>query len=75
MNLHRVTLKGMTSSSLSTAYGNPYVLAEDPTEALKKVQDYVNKHNLGFSHDRVLDKIELLAESGSYPSCNIQLYL
>lgn len=75
MNLYRVTLKGMTSAALGTAYGAPYVLAKDPTEALEKVQDYLNKRKLGFSSDRVLDKIELLAESGEYPSCNIQIHL
>lgn len=76
IKLYRVKLKGMTSSIAGgTAHGHPYVLANDPTEALSKVQDYLNKKDLGFSKDREMDTIELLAEEGYYPGCGIPLFL
>ena len=76
MKLYRVTLKGMTVRIAgSTAYGCPYVVAKNLDEAIKKVQDYVNKKDLGFTGERELEKIELLAETGDYPKCGIQLFL
>jgi hypothetical protein len=65
----------MTYFASGTRYGNSYVVAKDPNEALAKVQDYLNKRDLGFSDSRELDKIELLAEEGDYPNCHIQLFL
>ena len=75
MNLYRVKLKGMISIVTGVAYGYPYVVANNPTDALKKVQVFLNENDLGFSKDRVMESIELLAEEGKYPSCGIQLYL
>ena len=75
MKLYRVKLKGMCGIGLNTAYGKPFVVANNPTEALKKVQDYISKEDLGFRHEREMESIELLAEEGDYPECCIQLYL
>ena len=75
MKLYRVKLKGMLGSIISTAYGHPYVVADDPTEALEKVQDYLDKKDLGFTSDREMVSIELLAEEEDYPECHIQLFL
>ena len=75
MKLYRVRLKGMSGSRINIAYGKPYVIAENPTEALDKVQDYLNKRDIGFKYDREMDSIELLAEEGNYPECNVQLFL
>jgi hypothetical protein len=75
IKLYRVKLKGLQGTNVSTVHGHPYVLANDPTEALSKVQDYLNKKDLGFSKDREMDTIELLAEEGNYPGCGIQLFL
>ena len=75
MKLYRVVLKGMHSDETSTAYGKPYVEASNPTEALKKVQAYLNMKNLGFPSEREMDRIELLAEEGDYPEYGIQLFL
>ncbi len=75
MNLYRIELKGMTSNSTGTVYGNPYVVAAGMDEAVKRVQDYLKEQDLGFPKDRVLDKIELLAETGDCPGCKFQLFL
>lgn len=75
MKLYRVRLKGLHGTNVSIAYGHPYVVADNPTEALDKVQDYLNKRNLGFISDREMVSIELLAEEGDYPECHIQLFL
>lgn len=75
MKLYRVILKGMHNNGVSTAYGRPFVVAKDPAEALKKVQDYLNTKDLGFTSEREMDNIELLAEEGDYPACGIQLFL
>jgi hypothetical protein len=75
MKLYRIKLKGMCGSALNTSYGNPFVVADNPTEALVKVQDYLEERNIGFIHEREMDKIELLGEEGDYPECHIQLFL
>lgn len=74
MKLYRVKLKGMTSTATGTAHGHPYVVADNPTDALEKVQAFLGENDLGFSKDRVMESIELLAEEGKYPPCGIQLY-
>jgi hypothetical protein len=76
LKLYRVTLKGMTCGlGGDTLHGKPFVLAEDPQEAYLKVKKYLDDKDLGFSHERELHTIELLAETGDYPNCNIQLFL
>jgi hypothetical protein len=75
MKLYRIKLKGMYGTYSGTAYGNPFVVADNTTEALNKVQEYLEKRDIGFSYERELDTIELLAEVGDYPKCKIQLFL
>ena len=75
MKLYRITLKGLHGAGIDTDYGNPYVVAKSPNEALKKVQDYLNENDYGFSHEREMKTIELLAEEEDYPGCKIQLFL
>jgi hypothetical protein len=68
--LYYVELKGMKSS-----YGSSYVVADNPDEALRKVQKYVNENNLGFTKDREMDCIKLLADTEDYSNCGVKLYL
>jgi len=75
MKLYRVKLKGLTGSVVTTAYGKPYVVADNPTDALIKVQTYLKENKIGFSGDREMDTIELLAEEGDYPKCRVQLFI
>lgn len=72
--LYRVTCKGMTYSSTGTAHGVAYVIAENPSEAYKKLRDDLDKRDLGYTKDRALDKVELIAEAGNYPDCGTALY-
>ena len=75
MKLFRIKLTGMKYSSIGTLYGCPYVVAESAEQALAKVQKYVRDNDLGFTNDREMESIELLAEEGDYPGCRIQLFL
>ena len=70
MKLYKITLKGIFSNIRS-----PYVVAENSDEAYQKVKDYLDKKDYGFSHERELDKIELLAEDCEYPKCKTILFL
>jgi len=73
--LYRVTLRGMTYNSTGVAYGLSYVIAENPDEAYKKVRKFLDDNNLGFSEDRELDKIELIADSYRYTDVGYLLHL
>ena len=74
--LYKVTCKGMHGGiSSDIAYGIAYVVADDAAEAYKKVRDSLDKRKLGFSHEREMDKVELLAEEADYPACRIPLYV
>ena len=70
MKLYRVVCKGMIVS-----HGSAYVVANDPTEAYKKLRDYLDKKELGFRVDRELDKVVLIADESEYPDCGEQLFL
>lgn len=73
--LFRVTLKGMTYNSTGIAYGISYVIAENTDEAYNKVRKFLDEKDLGFSKDRELDKIELIADSYQYTKVGRLLYL
>lgn len=48
---------------------------DDPISAYNIVREYVDKRDLGFTGERVLESIELLAEEGDYPECHTQLFI
>lgn len=73
--LYRVTLRGMSYSTTSTIYGTSYVVATNPNEAYKKVRAFLDKNDLGYSKDRELDKIELLAEAEQYTDTRTMLHI
>ena len=75
MKLYRVTLRGMKYSATGTVYGISYVVAENSEIAYLKVKDFLNTNNYGFSSDREMESIELLAEDNQYSSVNTMLYL
>lgn len=68
-SLFRVTLRGMRDS-----HGVSYVVAEDAGKAYERVLADMNKRDLGFSKDRALDKVELIAEEREYAKCGTRLY-
>ena len=76
MNLYRVTLRAMTSTSMGTqtAFGVAYVAAKDAGAAYKKLLRAIEARGIGTSSDHVLDKVELLAEGMDYPNCGYIFY-
>lgn len=73
MKLFFVECRGMTTSATGTPWGVAYVLANDPTEAYNKLKQRLEEGKIGFTDERVLHKITLLAEEGNCPSCRMQL--
>lgn len=57
------------------AYGISYVVADGPTEAYNIVRKFIDKEDLGFDSDRVLEKVELIAEAEQYPDCGTMLFI
>ena len=45
-----------------------YALAEDSAEAYQLVRDFLDKHDIGFSHKREMESVELIAEAVHYPN-------
>ena len=75
MKLYRVTLRGMKYSLTGTVYGISYVVAENSEIAYSKVKEFLNKNDYGFSSDREMESIELLAEDNQYSLIRTMLYL
>ena len=73
--LYLVTLRGMTYSSSGPAYGTSYVIAENSDEAYQKVRKFLDENDLGFSKDRELKKIELIADTYRYTDTGCLLFL
>lgn len=73
MNLYRVTLRGMQHSVSGAPYGIAYVVATDAESAYQTVRAELDRQNVGFSYERQLDKIELVAEEAIYPA-SLRLY-
>ena len=73
--LYRVTLKGMTYSSTGVVHGISYVVAKNSEEAYQKVREHLDEKDLGFSGDRELDKIELIAEAWDYTDVKTMLFV
>ncbi len=73
--LYRVTLKGMTYSSTGVIHGVSYVVAENSDEAYQKVRTFLDEKDFGFSGDRELDKVELIADTSQYTDVKTMLFL
>ena len=73
--LYRVTLVGMTYSTTGVVEGISYVVATDAEEAYQKVKKRLDKKDYGFSKDRELDKVELIASTYEYTNTRTLLYL
>ena len=52
-----------------------YVVAYDPNEAYEIVKEHFDKRNYGFSNERELESVELLAEQYQYTNCPHQLMI
>ena len=75
MKLFKITLRGMTVSSTGVVYGVSYAVAEDPNTAYLKVKKFLDSNDIGFSKERELLSVELVADSDTYPGCGTILYL
>lgn len=65
----------MTTSSAGVAHGIAYVLAKDPSEAYRILRNDLDERDIGFSTDRELDRIELIADNAEYPLCGTRVYV
>jgi len=65
----------MKYTAFGVTYGVSYVVAADPAAAYQIVKDDLDKRGLGFRGDRVMEKVELLAETGESPDCGMTLYM
>lgn len=65
----------MRFTSTGTVYGVNYVVAKDAEEAYQKVKKFLDNKDIGFTKDRVLESIELLAEETNYTGTGYMLYL
>ena len=74
MKLYKVTLQGMTGS-YPISWGESYVVADNPNEAYEKVRTFLNSNDIGFTKDRELRAIEMIADSERYASHPIRLYI
>jgi hypothetical protein len=75
--LYRVNLKGMKYSGAGggPTYGVSYVVAQNPTEAYEKVKKFVDDEDLGFSKNREMESIELIASDYQYNNTGHILFL
>ena len=74
--LYKVTCRGMDHSlTTGPSYGVAYVVAEQAGEAYEKVRANLVERKLGFSNERELKSVELIAESIAFPDCGTILYL
>lgn len=74
--LYHVICAGMTTCIAGqTAHGSAYVVAENSEEAYRMVRSSLDKRDLGFSHEREMYRVELMAENTDYPQCGHPLYI
>lgn len=58
-----------------TGFNPSYVIATDPTSAYDKVYDFLERKKWGFSKERILQSIELIAEASEYTATEHMLFL
>lgn len=73
--LYKVTLRGLTYNSTGVAHSPSYVIAENSDEAYQKVRKFLNDNDLGYSRDRELHQVELIADSYKYTDAGCLLHL
>ena len=68
---------GFTPAPLGSSmdYSELYVVAEDSHKAYEAVRRFLDDEEIGFSHDRILKNVELIAEDGRYPEARTLLFL
>lgn len=72
--LYLVTLRGLTSAT-GVQHKETFVVAKDPTEAYQKIRTWLDDKDYGFTHERELDNVKLLAEDYEYTDVKTMLFL
>ncbi len=72
--LYRVNLRGLTSVT-GVGYRTSYVIAKNPDEAYKKVRTFLDEKDYGFSHEREMESVELIADNYEYTDVRTRLFL
>lgn len=76
LKLFKVTLRGMQyHAGTNIIYGVAYVVSASADEAYRQMRDRLEERKLGFSRERTLEKIELIAEAVDHPDCGTILYI
>jgi hypothetical protein len=73
--LYRVQLRGMQYNTTGPVRGISFVVAHSSDEAYQKVRKYLDEKDYGFSSERQLQSIELLAEELEYTEAPHLLFL
>jgi hypothetical protein len=72
--LYRVTLRGFGGFTTGVDYKLSYVVADDAEAAYRAVRSKLDKADYGFTKDRELAKVELLAEDYDYTDTQTRLF-
>lgn len=75
MKLYRVTLRGLKYNATGVVAGISYAVAKNSDEAYQKVRKRLDEEDYGFSGDRELEKVELLASTYEFTDTKTMLYL
>jgi hypothetical protein len=76
MKLYLVKCRGMNGGfGHQISHGLCYVVADNPGEAYEIVRNNLNSRDLGFSDERELHSVTLLAEERNYPKCGTPLHI
>ena len=72
--LYLVKLRGLQYAATGIMYGESYVIAVNPNDAYQKVKLFLEDRDIGFTDDRELFSVTLLAENIDFPKCRKILF-
>ena len=75
MKLFLVTLRGLNAYTTSVSYHKSYVVADNSDVAYKKVREYLDTKDYGFTSDRGMGNVQLLADEGEFNDTGTRLFL
>ena len=74
MKLYKVNLRGLGGGS-GVNYKSSYVVAENADKAYLTVRSHLDEKDYGFTRDREMESVELLAEDSDYAESLVRLFL
>lgn len=72
--LFKVKLRGIFGTGGGVKYHKSYVVAKTMDGAYKKIRDYLDDKGYGFTEDRELSSIDLVAEDYEYTNVLTRLF-